>query len=382
MELVIALAVGAILLAAMFGVFTVQHRSLNVEDQVAELQQNVRAGMDMMVREIRMAGFDPTGTLAASLTALGENVITVETVSTNHDRITFYYIEGTAPKKVVYEIYSSSGVPNLGRRVDSGSIQPVVENMDGLTITYDAIATITISLTGRTGEPDPRYTHPVHSDHYRRYTLDTTVVCRNLALSAAPSSTTTTTTTSSTTTTAATTTTTTAPTTTTTTAPTTTTTVTPTTTTEAVTTTTTTTTTTDGAGATTTTEESTTTSTTTTTTTTTSTTTTTLAPPALNVALTACKKNTGNNYVYMKATVTSATDGSAVAGCTVTWSIGGTSGTLSDKGGGDYGGGSSSDCGIGSDCAVTSSKMSGTCTVTVTASKAGYTGGSDSATVP
>ena len=56
-ELLIALVVCSILMAAMFGSFINQQKSYAVQDQVIDMQQGLRAGIDRMTREIRMAGY-------------------------------------------------------------------------------------------------------------------------------------------------------------------------------------------------------------------------------------------------------------------------------------------------------------------------------------
>jgi len=43
------------------------------------------------------------------------------------------------------------------------------------------IREVAISLTAKTGQPDPNYTHPTESDNYRRLTLSAEVLPRNLA---------------------------------------------------------------------------------------------------------------------------------------------------------------------------------------------------------
>ncbi|UCD85165.1 MAG: prepilin-type N-terminal cleavage/methylation domain-containing protein [Deltaproteobacteria bacterium] len=58
-ELMVAMLIGAVLLAGLFTAFLSQHRSYTVQDQISTIQQSVRAGMDLMVREVRMAGYNP-----------------------------------------------------------------------------------------------------------------------------------------------------------------------------------------------------------------------------------------------------------------------------------------------------------------------------------
>lgn len=56
-ELLIALVISAILVAGIYRVFISTQRSYTVQDQVAEMQQNVRAAINKMMREIRMVNF-------------------------------------------------------------------------------------------------------------------------------------------------------------------------------------------------------------------------------------------------------------------------------------------------------------------------------------
>ena len=56
-ELLIALAASAILTAVLYGTFIRHQKIYTTQDQVADMQQNVRIAMDQMTREIRMAGY-------------------------------------------------------------------------------------------------------------------------------------------------------------------------------------------------------------------------------------------------------------------------------------------------------------------------------------
>jgi prepilin-type N-terminal cleavage/methylation domain-containing protein len=56
-EILVVLVVGTILMAAMFGSFINQQKSYAVQDQVIDTQQTLRAAIDQMTREIRMAGY-------------------------------------------------------------------------------------------------------------------------------------------------------------------------------------------------------------------------------------------------------------------------------------------------------------------------------------
>ncbi len=56
-ELLIALVISAILVAGIYRVYISQQRSYAAQEQVADMQQNVRIAINRMLREIRMAGF-------------------------------------------------------------------------------------------------------------------------------------------------------------------------------------------------------------------------------------------------------------------------------------------------------------------------------------
>jgi len=56
-ELLIALVLSSILIAALYRVFISQQRIYKVQDQVTEIQQNVRIAVGQMTKEIRMAGY-------------------------------------------------------------------------------------------------------------------------------------------------------------------------------------------------------------------------------------------------------------------------------------------------------------------------------------
>ncbi|NIO04401.1 MAG: prepilin-type N-terminal cleavage/methylation domain-containing protein [Proteobacteria bacterium] len=56
-EMMIALVIAAMVIAGVYRTFTIQQRSFVFQEQVSEAQQNVRAVMDLVAYDIRMAGF-------------------------------------------------------------------------------------------------------------------------------------------------------------------------------------------------------------------------------------------------------------------------------------------------------------------------------------
>ena len=60
-ELLVSMTISLAVLAAVAKTFTVQTRQNGAEEQMAQMQQNVRGALDLMVREIQMAKYDPGG---------------------------------------------------------------------------------------------------------------------------------------------------------------------------------------------------------------------------------------------------------------------------------------------------------------------------------
>jgi len=76
-ELMVALAVSLLAMAAIYSTFLAQHRSYQVQEESADMQQNIRAAMYYMQREIRMAGSNPFDSIPSfGITAAGQNSIT------------------------------------------------------------------------------------------------------------------------------------------------------------------------------------------------------------------------------------------------------------------------------------------------------------------
>ncbi len=56
-ELIVALVLSFILVGAIYRTFTVQQKTYTVQDQIAETQQNARMAMNILIRDVRMAGY-------------------------------------------------------------------------------------------------------------------------------------------------------------------------------------------------------------------------------------------------------------------------------------------------------------------------------------
>jgi len=205
-EILIAMAITGIVSAAIFTSFLSQQKSYIIQEDVAVMQQNLRAGMDMMVREIRMAGYDPTRNADAGIVSAASDSITF-TIDETCDGDT-----ADSNEYITYSLYTSDGIQKLGRKAPSLN-RPVSENIEALEFFYTLadglppclppclppldtalIRSVQITLLARVDRADQKfvntriYTTPggqtwgSYDDNFRRRLLTTTVKCRNLGL--------------------------------------------------------------------------------------------------------------------------------------------------------------------------------------------------------
>ncbi len=199
-EMMIAMAVGLVVLGTMYSTFTVQNKTFSDQEEIVAMQQNVRAGMDMMAREIGMAGYDPCRVNSDSDSSNNFSGVTVNSTQLQikadldgNDPIShncqspYKGIDLTGEENIVYAFDATN--KQITRNIGGGA-QPFVENVQSFTFEYlksDGITTATapadvrrirITITGRTAKPDPSYSA---NGGYRTYTLTSVIAPRNLA---------------------------------------------------------------------------------------------------------------------------------------------------------------------------------------------------------
>ena len=139
-ELLISLAITTIIVAAIYTSFLGQQKTYTVQDQIAETQQNIRAALMVMAREIMMAGYDPmdTGRFGIDITTYARPGSTlIFTVDKNGN--------GTkdADETVTYSLFDTpdtpvserDGILDLVRNVGSGH-ELVAESITAMAFAY------------------------------------------------------------------------------------------------------------------------------------------------------------------------------------------------------------------------------------------------------
>jgi type IV pilus assembly protein PilW len=215
MELLIVILMMGVVMAGIYAVYASQQKSFIVQEGVAEMQQNLRAAMFFLVRDIRLAGCNPTGKADA-----GIKVADVNTISLTMD------VRGKNPddppdgdtgdpeESVTYALMDSDGdgtADSLGRDTGSGLVA-VASNIDALNFVYlDAngnvlvsplstadlakVRTVQLTVVARTEAPSGGYRDkasyknlqgtvilPPQNDGFRRRIFATNIRCRNLGL--------------------------------------------------------------------------------------------------------------------------------------------------------------------------------------------------------
>ena len=183
-ELMVSMAIGLAVLAAIAGTFTAQTRQNSAEEQIGQMQQNVRGALDLMIREIQMAGYKPAG---GSFNGIQTSTATTLRIKLDLDS-SGVETDGTTDD-ISYSFDSSTGL--ITRTLNNpGSSATLADNVTAFSFTYldangsstttnTAVRRITISITARTDKPDPSYTT---NNGYRTYQISADVTPPNLAL--------------------------------------------------------------------------------------------------------------------------------------------------------------------------------------------------------
>lgn len=183
-ELMVSMGIGMVILAAVTTTFMSQTRIYNAQEQINEMQQNARGVLDILSRELKMAGYKPNGG--------GFNGVTYSTtqlmVQADLNSDGAISTSSTANEQITYAFDSAN--QQITRAVGSGSAQVLAEHIAAFTFNYlDSagaattvsanIRQVSITITAKTAKPDPNYTS---DDGYRTYTMSATITPGNLAL--------------------------------------------------------------------------------------------------------------------------------------------------------------------------------------------------------
>lgn len=210
-ELMVALAVGSIVMAGVMTAFQAQHNTYLAQGQVVEMQQNARVALDMLELDIRSAGYDPNN-LGAGITTVGIDPLTGVASTLTFTREAgdpappggLETISYSLVDAFVTEGRNDGVVDDLGRDEGAGP-QPVAENISRLEFRYldgngnptavlNNIRSIQVSILVQSARPEQKsnpgrdiYTTPSGAQWqapvgFWNVYLTTAVYCRNMGL--------------------------------------------------------------------------------------------------------------------------------------------------------------------------------------------------------
>jgi len=194
-ELLIYMGMFVLVLGVIYTVLTTNTRSYSSQENKVEMVQDLRASMELITTEIRMAGCDPTGIGGVGF---------ADNANDNYDTDRYsIHFEMDADESGAIGLsdedinYYLNGSQQIIRRMGDGTESVVAENITGLEFVYtfadgetdwpdetdadntndlDDIRAVRVSLTGRTAKVDP-----ITGD-WRTKTPTSWVVVRNAGL--------------------------------------------------------------------------------------------------------------------------------------------------------------------------------------------------------
>lgn len=223
MEMLVSTVIGGIVLTSAFDLYVESSKTTQGHSDAVQMQLQVKSAMDLMVREMQLMSGSPTisttlkandtisfkrivdsgyssgGNTASTLTdtrntwqsnqyagqysvliLAGPGMNEVHSISGNNSTTltlsnTWVNIPDTTSLYVIFrnEGFTLTAANKLGYRRGSGGYNPIAENITNLAFSQPDSTSITIALTGKTGNPDP------HTGLYSSYSMTDTVRKRN-----------------------------------------------------------------------------------------------------------------------------------------------------------------------------------------------------------
>ena len=226
-ELMVTMLLAGIIMTVIYSAYITMQKSYVVQDQVAEMQQTLRSAMDYVVRDIRMAGYNPTKKATAGIVSATGSLLVISKDITNNAG-TGDDGDGDADdpnERVLYRILQADdanddGIADAGAGVfarapadvagaPTGPFLDLSENIVAVEFNYilkngtetrtptaaqlAEIENIQISMLARSDRSDPDFAGGERfepgsgktvwgpfNDRFRHRLLITTVQCRNL----------------------------------------------------------------------------------------------------------------------------------------------------------------------------------------------------------
>jgi len=187
-ELIVAMGIGMAMIAAVTTTFTSQTRFYDSQEQINEMQQNARGAMDVIARELKLAGYkNNNGAAPTGLTASGVNYDTANLVlQADLDGNNTIDTSSGSLENISYSFDSAN--KRIKRRLGTATSDVLAENITSFTFTYlqaDGTTTATlasqirqvkITITAQTAKINP------NTGAHGTFTISETITPPNLDL--------------------------------------------------------------------------------------------------------------------------------------------------------------------------------------------------------
>jgi len=136
-ELLVVLVICGMVAGGIYQVFIAQSKAYTVQDQVVEVQQSVRSAMEILLRDLRMAGYDSdhllsTVTITSAIANPGDTSLTVN--YEYYDKIPAQY------QKHSVRYWRDGASSRLFRQLTINDVatpqEPLLDNVENLNFTY------------------------------------------------------------------------------------------------------------------------------------------------------------------------------------------------------------------------------------------------------
>jgi type IV pilus assembly protein PilW len=179
-EIMIAAALLGIVLAAVTGLFISTNEVHTVQNKVVDIQQGIRGSLDVLGRDIRMAGLNPTGDAAnagfAAANATNLHILYDFDSDGTCERDRHYQFDA-AQRRLEIQSNGGGGFFGLAENIDSMTFNYTLDNGTMTTAPADPgdIQIVTIQACGQiSGSYSDTYDHT--------YCFNSTAYCRNIGL--------------------------------------------------------------------------------------------------------------------------------------------------------------------------------------------------------
>lgn len=183
-ELMVAMSIGMVVLAAVTTTFMAQARFYTAQEQINEMQQNARGALDIITRELKMAGYRPNGGTFVGVTYSTAQLL----IQADLDSSGAISNSSTANEQITYAYDSTNN--QITRKRGTGTAEVVADNITAFTFGYydgsgastttsANVRQVKVDISARTAKPDPNYTA---NNGYRTYQITATITPPNLGL--------------------------------------------------------------------------------------------------------------------------------------------------------------------------------------------------------